>query len=146
MPDQPPKQTLTIPEVARLLGVGRNTLYDAVNRGEIPVLRMLRLAGEEIGRRAEAMKDVLTRAGLACDVVPESSAVGGGAFPSAELPTRVLVIAPPVPAADMEQKLRAAAPPVIVRIQHEQLIVDLRTVNPESDGILAEALLYAARP
>jgi excisionase family DNA binding protein len=40
MPDQPPKQTLTIPEVARLLGVGRNTLYDAVNRGEIPVLRI----------------------------------------------------------------------------------------------------------
>ena len=114
-------------------------------RGEIPVLRMLRLSVEEIAVRAEAMKAVLINGGVACDVVHAGSAVGGGAFPNTELPTRVVVITPTIPAADIERRLRAAVPPVIVRIQHEQLIVDLRTVQPECDGILAEALLHAAR-
>jgi excisionase family DNA binding protein len=34
------RETLTIPEVAVLLGVGRNTLYEAARRGEIPTLRI----------------------------------------------------------------------------------------------------------
>lgn len=31
---------LSVPETARRLGVGRNTLYDAIQRGEIPTLRI----------------------------------------------------------------------------------------------------------
>src|SRR5262245_57364164 len=31
---------ITIPEAARLLGVGKNTLYEAARRGEIPVLAL----------------------------------------------------------------------------------------------------------
>jgi excisionase family DNA binding protein len=34
------RQTLTIPEVAKLLGIGRNQAYEAVRRGEIPVIRL----------------------------------------------------------------------------------------------------------
>ncbi len=32
--------TLTIPEAAKRLGVGRNTLYDAVKRNEVPHIRI----------------------------------------------------------------------------------------------------------
>ena len=115
-------------------------------RSEIPVLRMLRLSAEEIGARAEVVRVALSGSGLSCDVVPGSSAVGGGAYPAADLPTRMLVITPAVTTTEMEQKLRAATPPIIVRVHHDQLTVDLRTVAPEHDGILAEALLHAARP
>ena len=34
------RQTLTIEEAARVLGIGRNTAYEAVRRGEIPVVRI----------------------------------------------------------------------------------------------------------
>jgi excisionase family DNA binding protein len=32
--------TLSVPEAARLLGIGRNSAYDAVARGEIPSIRI----------------------------------------------------------------------------------------------------------
>ena len=33
------RQTYTIPEAARVLGIGRNAAYDAVKRGDLPVIR-----------------------------------------------------------------------------------------------------------
>ena len=34
------KKTLTVDEAAKFLGVGRGTAYEAVRRGEIPVVRI----------------------------------------------------------------------------------------------------------
>lgn len=34
------QMTLTVPEAARLLGISRNSAYEAVRRGELPVLRI----------------------------------------------------------------------------------------------------------
>ena len=33
------KQTYSVPEAAKILGLNRNSGYDAVKRGEIPVIR-----------------------------------------------------------------------------------------------------------
>jgi len=46
-------ETLSVPEAARLLGIGRNEAYAAVNAGEIPALR--------IGRRVLVPKVALKR-------------------------------------------------------------------------------------
>ncbi len=35
----PLRQTISVPEAGRRLGIGRNAAYDAVKRGELPVLR-----------------------------------------------------------------------------------------------------------
>ena len=35
-----PRLTLTIPEAAVLLGLSRNSAYEAARRGEIPVIRI----------------------------------------------------------------------------------------------------------
>ena len=32
--------TLTVTECARLLGIGRNSAYEAVRKGEIPIIRI----------------------------------------------------------------------------------------------------------
>ena len=37
--DQIKRQTLTVTQVAQLLGISRNTAYEAVRRGEIPSCR-----------------------------------------------------------------------------------------------------------
>ncbi len=34
------RRTMSIEEAARRLGIGRSTLYEAANRGELPVLRI----------------------------------------------------------------------------------------------------------
>ena len=34
------KTVLSVPEAAALLGIGRNTAYEAVRRGEIPTVRI----------------------------------------------------------------------------------------------------------
>ena len=36
-------QTLSLPEVAAIMGIGRNAAYDAARRGEIPTLRFGKL-------------------------------------------------------------------------------------------------------
>jgi excisionase family DNA binding protein len=47
------RQTYTLEEAAKLLGVGRNQAYDAAKRGQIPVLK--------IGRRLLVPKAALNR-------------------------------------------------------------------------------------
>jgi excisionase family DNA binding protein len=47
------RQTVTVEEAARILGIGRSAAYMAVKRGEIPVLRL--------GRRFVVPKAALER-------------------------------------------------------------------------------------
>ena len=47
------KQTYSVPEAGKMLGVGRNAAYQAVRRGEIPVI--------QIGRRLVVPKAALER-------------------------------------------------------------------------------------
>lgn len=40
MPSAIDRQTLTVGEVATILGIGRNSAYQAIARGELPALRL----------------------------------------------------------------------------------------------------------
>ena len=40
MPKRADRKTLSVPEAGKLLGLGRNTTYQAVHRGEIPVIKI----------------------------------------------------------------------------------------------------------
>ncbi len=114
----------------------------------IPVWRMLTAGGEELQRRASALADRLKQvcgsAGI--DVIPGSSRVGGGALPTAELPTFLVALDPPLisPPA-LAQRLRQGRPPVIVRLHQERLLIDPRTILPEQEEQLIEALARAVR-
>ena len=50
---EPERQTLTIPEAAKVLGIGRASAYSAVRRGELPVIR--------IGKRVVVPRAALER-------------------------------------------------------------------------------------
>lgn len=50
---RPQSQTVSVEYAARELGIGRTTLYGAIKRGEVPVLR--------IGRRIVIRRATLTR-------------------------------------------------------------------------------------
>jgi L-seryl-tRNA(Ser) seleniumtransferase len=107
----------------------------------IPVQRMLHLSAEEIETRAQALAETLAANGWRVALVSGSSAVGGGSAPGLELPTVLLSIATDGESADATERwLRSLDPPVIARIEHDRVVLDLRTVLPEQDSTLTTLL------
>jgi L-seryl-tRNA(Ser) seleniumtransferase len=109
---------------------------------EIPVLRMLALAPDEIRKRAAALVERLSPlANLSLRVEESTSRVGGGAAPEAEIPTFVVALSSPAASADqILTALRRHRPPVIARISEDRVLLDLRTIAPEEEPILEEAI------
>ena len=108
----------------------------------IPVVRMIALTADAIGRRAQALAERLSDAGIRADVVDGFSTIGGGSAPGTRLPTRLVAIA--LPATRLESALRDQRPPVIARIENERVLLDLRTVSPDEDERLAALVTSAA--
>ena len=112
----------------------------------IPALRMMRLSQNEIGKRAEAMARKVAGPTLAAEVVDGESVVGGGAAPSAVLPTRLLAVSVKgVSADELLRRMRMSDPPIIARVEEGRVLIDLRTVFPEQDDAIVKALLECER-
>jgi L-seryl-tRNA(Ser) seleniumtransferase len=112
----------------------------------IPALRMMRLSKDEIGARAESIAVRIKSSRLSLEVTDGESVIGGGAAPSAVLPTRLLAIACEGLSADqLSSRLRAADPPIIARVEEGRVLLDLRTVFPEQDQVVASALKNLVR-
>jgi L-seryl-tRNA(Ser) seleniumtransferase len=111
----------------------------------IPALRMMHLSKEEIGRRAEAVAEKINPSQLSLEVIDGESVIGGGAAPSAVLPTRLLAIACEGLSADeLSSSLRTADPPIITRVEDGRVLLDLRTVFPEQDQAIVKTLIEVA--
>jgi len=107
----------------------------------IPPIRMMRLSKEEVGSRAEAVAAKVQSKILTLAVVDGESVIGGGAAPSAVLPTRLLAIsAQSLSADELAARLRRSTPPIITRVEDGRVLLDLRTVFPEQDAPLIRAL------
>ena len=102
---------------------------------DIPVLAMLGRPLRELRARADALRKTL---GDAVVVADSEASVGGGAFPSARIPSVALAIGGNVQ--KIEERLRLGEPAVIGRITADRLLLDLRTVDPDEDELLAAAL------
>jgi L-seryl-tRNA(Ser) seleniumtransferase len=112
---------------------------------EIPVLRMLTLGLEELTRRAEHLA-VLCPAGLGASLVPGESAVGGGAFPGAVLPTMLVALHAGALGPDgLALRLRVGEPAVVARVGGDRVLLDPRTLPEESFPAVAAALVEALR-
>ncbi|HEY6304291.1 MAG TPA: L-seryl-tRNA(Sec) selenium transferase [Terriglobales bacterium] len=110
----------------------------------VPVLRMMRLSKDEITGRAEKIASNIESAQLKrlkLELLDGESVIGGGAAPSAVLPTRLIALTHGDHSADeLSARLRASTPPVIGRVEDGCVLLDLRTVFPEQDTVLAQAL------
>jgi L-seryl-tRNA(Ser) seleniumtransferase len=107
----------------------------------VPVLRMMRLPKNEVAKRAEDLAAQVRSSGLKLELVDGESVVGGGAAPSAVLPTQLIALTHAERSADeLCASLRAANPPVIARVEAGQVLLDLRTVFPTQDALLLEIL------
>ncbi len=110
---------------------------------EIPVWWMIARSADEVRARAAAWADQL--AGFApVDVVPVKSAVGGGSLPGETLPSFALAVRPRNgDVVGLARRLRLRTPPVVGRVEADQLLLDPRTVLPEDEEDLLGALRQA---
>jgi L-seryl-tRNA(Ser) seleniumtransferase len=101
---------------------------------------MLTTPPDALRTRAAALVAGLAAGRRMPDVrVDDSEAtVGGGAFPTARIPSVALSFGGD--AASLEARLRGGEPPVIGRVADGRLLVDLRTILPREDEVLARAL------
>jgi L-seryl-tRNA(Ser) seleniumtransferase len=109
----------------------------------IPVAAMIAARPEVIGERAAALAGRLAAAGIPAVVMDGTSTIGGGSAPGSQLPTRLVAIAGTGIAVRLEAALRHGDPPVVARIDHDQVVLDLRTVPTESDEQLATLVAAA---
>ena len=108
----------------------------------VPVTRMLTTTVVQLDERAHRLISRLTAlSGIDVTLTDGESTVGGGAAPGTTLSSRLLDVSirglTPTTTA---QRLRESTPPVVARIDHDRLLIDLRTVAPDDDDVLAEVL------
>jgi L-seryl-tRNA(Ser) seleniumtransferase len=111
---------------------------------EVPTLRMLGLDKNRLkakGRRLLKKLGDRIEKGNQTTLREDISRVGGGALPLQELPTMVVAIKPGgFSVNNLEERLRKGDPPIIARINKDELILDMRTVLDEEIPQLASAL------
>ncbi|HUR95247.1 MAG TPA: L-seryl-tRNA(Sec) selenium transferase [Gemmatimonadales bacterium] len=107
---------------------------------EIPVLRMLTLGPTELERRAEHLATHCPKE-LDPKLIPGESAVGGGSFPGASLPTTLVALDPGTLGADgLALRLRLAEPSVVVRVAAARVVLDPRTLPVNAGPLIGHAL------
>ena len=105
----------------------------------VPVQRMLATTADAIRARARIVATQIgAMAGWRTTLVDGRSAVGGGSAPGVELPTWLIVVERDGTSPDgLEASLRRLDPPIVARIDRDRVVLDLRTVLPDQDALLA---------
>ena len=106
---------------------------------KVPVWRMIATPLDAIEARAQAWARA---AGASAHVIDGRSMIGGGSLPEEGLATRLLALAPAAgrPAEALTERLRAHEPPVVARIERDEVVLDPRTVDPRDDETVVAAL------
>jgi L-seryl-tRNA(Ser) seleniumtransferase len=104
---------------------------------DIPALTMLIAPVERIRERARVAAQRIASA----EVIESQATVGGGAFPTARIPSAALAIAGD--AGTVEHRLRTGDPAVIGRIANGRCVLDLRSVPESDDAAFIETVARA---
>ena len=109
-----------------------------------PVYRMLSLTTESLMKRARRLERRLKQRlpeGTSIRIQDGGSEVGSGSVPAQTLPTKLVSIKSPRFSADnLAKRLRLNRPPIFTRILKEEVVFDLRTIQPGKDTAVEEAL------
>jgi L-seryl-tRNA(Ser) seleniumtransferase len=95
--------------------------------GAIPFWSMATMSAEQLRRRADALG-----VGEAVDMV---AVAGAGSLPGLDIPSAGIAVD-----GDITAALRAHDPPVIARTRNDRTLLDLRTVDPADDTVVAKAV------
>jgi L-seryl-tRNA(Ser) seleniumtransferase len=117
---------------------------DGRAESELPVWRMIAATPAALTKRARALVTQLASAGIESEMVETRSTIGGGSLPEETQPSRAVAIgARHGQANGVAARLRAADPPIVTRVVEDRAALDLRSVAPEDDEMLARAVTAA---
>ncbi|MBW1975532.1 MAG: L-seryl-tRNA(Sec) selenium transferase [Deltaproteobacteria bacterium] len=123
-------------------------LEEPVALEQVPTLSMIARTSDSLKRDAEELASRIRAIlpgpygqDINVDVERCISRVGGGASPDAELPSwAVSLRLANGSVVELEEFLRNCNPPIIVRIDNDRILMDLRTILPGDDKYIAEAI------
>ena len=96
---------------------------------------------DEIANRARKLSDAI---GEQATIVDGRSMIGGGSLPDEGLPTKLIALKTEGASPDqLARRLRQNEPPVIARIEHDDVLLDPRTVASRQHDDLAAAVRAA---
>lgn len=115
---------------------------------EIPVVRMIAMTLEDVQKRARNFARKLRTKlpkGVQVSIIKGDSVVGGGSCPECHLPTVLIALeSNSIRPGAMESRLRLQDPSIIIRLEDDRALIDLRTVFPVQEPMLIEGLHKAA--
>lgn len=115
------------------------------DREAVPVLRMLQTPEAEIRRRCEQVVAQLQSNLITAEITRVDSVVGGGTAPRSRLASHAIALHhAQLSVEELLISLRSLEMPIIGRIDNDRVLLDLRTVEPEFDTLLASSLQHLA--
>ncbi|MEJ6578432.1 MAG: L-seryl-tRNA(Sec) selenium transferase [Akkermansiaceae bacterium] len=113
-------------------------------QADVPVLKFLRTDTGELTQRAQAIIDSLPGLESQVSIAETTARPGGGTMPRSEFPSIALKITPESQSVPkLARKLRLGTPAVVGYTTDDALFLDLRTVFPETDAFVADAIKAA---
>ena len=128
--------------LAALEGTLQHYLEETEAIKNIPTLSMLLCSTEELKKRAQRLKRKLQNKSDKFTFIIDTdySMVGGGSMPTEKMETYVIKVKSEILSApQIEEILRLSEVSIIVRINNNEVILDLRTLFEKDYEILAEA-------
>ena len=108
---------------------------------EMPLYRAAAEPIEALERRAAAIRLRAGEGRLSLEIVESQAVFGGGTSPEKSFPSRALAVSSPdADASELAARLRGREVPVIARVESDRLYLDMRSIFPEEDGLVGEAL------
>ncbi len=134
---------LTLAALAATLAIYRDARRDPSLLDSIPATRMLGASSEALRAVANRLAAAVgTISGLAIEVEPCTSAVGGGAMPTAQLPSWAVTLRGGKPD-ELDRGLRRGG--VVARIEDDRIWLDVRTIATDEVDAVATAVRSLAR-
>jgi L-seryl-tRNA(Ser) seleniumtransferase len=103
---------------------------------KIPIWQMISSSEEKLKERAEKFKN---RFNHLIEIIPTTSTIGGGSLPGSQL-NSVGIKIKSNNTSKLADKMRNHTDSILGRIEKDMFIIDLRTITPEQDDLLANAL------
>jgi L-seryl-tRNA(Ser) seleniumtransferase len=116
---------------------------------EVPVIRSIAATTEELRTRAQRFVQKIASGGgrVRATLEDGTSVIGGGSAPEIGLPSVLIGVSDgQLSATELEMRLRENCIPIIARTERDRVVLDLRTVAPEEESIIVEALCRATQP
>ena len=113
---------------------------------QIPALALLRISEDALRARAAAICSQLPRVPIKITIGQGRAKAGGGTLPKSILPSVTTDIVPENSSlAEFAANLRGSKPAVVGYVADKRFKLDLRTIFPQQDSLVVEAIRAACR-